>query len=140
MLLGAALLPFGMAAHEVMHLAVFAALGRSAMLETTSWHLWLVDLRLFTVHAASAGPAPLAAQALDNALGPLLAVALLGLVWSLLRDPAARAAVLANVLVMVFFVVIETTYPPLEGGVHLDTDLLLVPELNYGAALAIWLA
>lgn len=131
--LGATLLPVGLATHEMMHLAVFALLGHQATLETASWHLRLVDLRLFTVHAAPSAPVPLAVQALDNALGPLVAAALLGLVWSLLRDPAARAAVVANLLVQGFFAVIETAYPLLEDGAGVDADFLLVPELSYGA-------
>jgi hypothetical protein len=126
-----------MATHEMIHLAVFAALGHSAILVTTSWRLRLVDLRLFTVHAAALGPVSLAEQALDNALGPLVAGAVLLLVRWLLRDPVARGAVLANVLVQFFFAAIETGYPLLEKGAHVDADFLLVPELSYGAALAI---
>lgn len=43
----------GMVAHEMMHLAVFAALGHNATLETASWRLQLFGLHLFTVHAAA---------------------------------------------------------------------------------------
>jgi hypothetical protein len=119
-MLGIVLLPMSMATHEMMHLAVFAALGHSATLVTTSWRLRLVDLHLFTVHAAALGPVSLAEQALDNALGPLVAGAVLLLVRWLLRDPVARVAVLANVLVQCFFAVIETGYPLLEMGAHVD--------------------
>lgn len=83
---------------------------------------------------------PLADQALDNALGPLIAGGLLLLARSLVRDPAARAAALANALVQVFFAIIETGYPLLENGAHVDADFLLVPELSYGAALVILIA
>lgn len=139
LLLGAALLPVGLATHEVMHLAVFAVLGRRAELVTAPWQLRLIDVRAFSLHAAVAGTVPVGIQALDNALGPLLAAALLALLRSQVSDAVARSALLANICVQVFFAVLETTYPLLEGVVHVDADVLLTPELTYGSVLTILL-
>jgi hypothetical protein len=139
-LLGAALLPVGLATHEVMHLAVFAVLGRRAELVTVPWQLRLVDLRAFSLHAAVPGTVPVSLQAVDNALGPLLAAALLTLLRSQVTDAVPRSALLANVCVQLFFAVLETAYPLLEGVVHVDGDVLLAPELTYGSVLAILLA
>jgi hypothetical protein len=80
----------------------------------------------------------LRALVLDNALGPSLA-ALLLLVLGLAVRGAARTALLANVLALLFFAAIETAYPLLEHFAGIRADVLLLPELNYGVALAILL-
>jgi hypothetical protein len=53
------------------------------------------------------------------------------------RGQAARGALLANSLVLLFFAGIETAYPLLEDVARVNADVLLLPALNYGAALLI---
>jgi hypothetical protein len=139
-LLSAALFPVGLATHEVMHLAVYSALGVRAVLLVTSWKLGLVGVPIFGLHAAPAtGDAALPVLVVNNGIGPLLAALLLAALLVAIdrRSRIARAALLANVLVLVFFSAIELAYPLLEDVAHVDADVLLLPELNYGIVLLI---
>ncbi len=141
LVLSVLLFPVGLATHEVMHLAVYSALGVPAALLVTRWKLGLLGVWVFGLHAAPAGGAavPLWVLVSNNGLGPLLAaLLLLVLFWSVDgRSRSARAALLANVLVLVFFSAIELAYPLLEDVAHVNADVLLLPELNYGVALLI---
>jgi len=138
------LFPVGLATHEVMHLAVYSALGVRAALLVTSWRLGSLGVPIFGLHAAPLDPAapPLRVLLVNNGLGPALAaLLLLGLLLSIdRRSRVARAALLANVLALVFFSCIELAYPLLEEVGHVDADVLLLPELDYGSVLLILLA
>lgn len=143
-LLALVVFPLAFAAHEVMHLAVYTALGIRAVLIVTRWHVSSLNVTIPGLHAAPADPAftvPFRELLVNNFLGPELAAVLLAILWASVRGrTAARAALLANVLVLLFFSAIEVGYPLLErfvgGG---SADVLLLPELNYGAALFILL-
>jgi hypothetical protein len=150
--LGLALLlvPVGFATHEAMHLLVYTVAGVRAALVVTHWPTGLGSWAIAGLHAAPLGPAgvggpdapvPLPLLVANNALGPLLAAApLLALRQALdRRSRAARAALLANVAVLVFFSAIETAYPLLEHGLGVDADVLLLPGVNYGGALLVLL-
>jgi hypothetical protein len=137
------LFPVGLAAHEVTHLAVYSALGVRAVLLVTTWHLGLTGVPIFGLHAApAAGDVPLRVLLINNGLGPALAALPLLVLWAAVgrRAREARAALLANVLVLVFFSCIELAYPLLEDVGHVEADVLLLPELNYGIVLLILLA
>ncbi|HSR26313.1 MAG TPA: hypothetical protein VLW53_22345 [Candidatus Eisenbacteria bacterium] len=145
LLLAVVLFPAGLATHEVMHLAVYSALGVPAVLVVTSWKLGAAAVPIWGLHAAPAGTGatvPLRTLLLNNALGPTLAaLPLLALLASIhRRSRAARAALLANALALLFFAVVELAYPLLEEVAHVDADVLLLPELNYGAVLLILVA
>jgi hypothetical protein len=141
--LAVVLFPVGLATHEVMHLVVYSALGVRAALLVTSWRLGSLGVPIFGLHSAPIGlqAVPLPALVLNNGLGPLLAAALLLVLLASIerRSRAARAALLANVLALVFFSCIEMAYPLLEEVGHVNADVLLLPELNYGAVLLIML-
>jgi hypothetical protein len=132
--------PIGLATHEVMHLAVYSALGYQAFLVVTQWQLGLAGVHIFGLHAAptAAVALPLRALVLNNALGPSLA-ALLLLVLYLAVGGVARTALLANVVALLFFALIETAYPLLEHFAGVTADVLLLPEFDYGVALVILL-
>lgn len=138
------LFPVGLATHEVMHLAVYSAFGVPAALLVTSWRLGSFGVPIFGLHAAplGLGGVPPEVLVVNNGLGPLLAaLLLLALLLSIgRRSRAARAALLANVLALAFFSCIEMAYPLLEEVAHLNADVLLLPELNYGTVLLILLA
>ena len=75
----ALLFPVGLATHEVMHLAVYSALGVPAVLQVTHWHLGLPALSrltIFGLHAAPTGgvQVPFRILVANNGLGPLLAM------------------------------------------------------------------
>jgi len=142
-LLAVLLFPVELATHEVMHLAVYSALGVRASLVVTSWHLGTLGTPIFGLHAAPADPAAVSLRVLliNNGTGPLLAALLLGVLWAAIdrRSRVARAALLANLCALLFFSGIELAYPLLEEVGHVDADVLLLPELNYGSVLLIML-
>jgi hypothetical protein len=131
--------PMGLATHEVMHLAVYSALGYGSALVVTQWSVGVGGAHIFGLHAAPAVgvTVPLRALVLNNFLGPTLAATLMFTLFLAVRGQAARGALLANSLVLLFFAGIETAYPLLEDVVRVNADVLLLPALNYGAALLI---
>ena len=135
------LFPMALATHEVMHLVVYSAFGVPASLVVTRWRTGTLGVAVFGLHAAPAQAGLVSFRLLlaDNLLGPALAALLLLALWLALdrRSRAARTALLANVLALAFFSAIEVAYPLLEQVGHVDADLLLLPEVNYGAALLI---
>src|SRR5215472_16147899 len=140
----AVLFPVGLATHEVMHLAVYSALGVPAVLQVTHWNFGLPAisrLTIFGLHAAPTGSAQVPFRILlaNNGLGPLLAAAPLSVLWLAVdsRSQVVRAALLANVVVLLFFWAIELAYPLMEEVGMIDADVLLLPEVNYGAALLV---
>lgn len=144
LLLALVVFPLGFATHEVMHLAVYTAFGVRAVLVVTQWHMGFVDWTIPGVHAAPADATiavPFRELLVNNFLGPEIAAVLLAVVWASVRGrPAARAALLGNILVLLFFAAIEVAYPLIDRYVSQGSaDVLLLPELNYGVALAILL-
>lgn len=142
LLLAIVVFPLGFATHEVAHLAIYTAFGVRAVLVVTLWHLGLVDGTIPGVHAAPADATivvPFRELLVNNFLGPEIAAVLLAILWASVRGrSAARAALLANILVLLFFATIEVAYPLIDRYVsHGGADVLLLPELNYGVALAI---
>lgn len=139
--LAVVLFPVGLATHEVMHLAVYSAFGVPASLVVTHWRLGLTGTAIFGLHAAPAAPTsvPLGVLVANNGLGPALSALLLFVLWLAVdrRSRIARAALLANILALCFFALIEVAYPLLEEVAHVDADVLLLPELNYGVVLLI---
>ena len=135
------LFPVGLATHEVMHLAVYSAQGISAALVVTQWQVGFVPAHIFGLHAAPAVGVtmPLRTLLVNNGLGPSLAAALLLALLLSSRGRAVRTALLANVLVLLFFAAIEVAYPLIEDVLQVRADVLLLPELNYGAVLLILL-
>src|SRR5262249_56471320 len=75
----------------------------------------------------------------NNGLGPLLAMVPLFVLWLAVdgRSRDVRAALLANVIVLLFFSAIELAYPLIEQVAGIDADALLLPELNYGGVLVV---
>jgi hypothetical protein len=143
LLLSALLFPVGLATHEVLHLAIYSAFGVPASLVVTRWRLGLTGTSIFGLHAAPANAAqvPLDVLVANNGLGPGLAALLLVVLWAAVdrRSRTARAALLANVLALLFFAAIEVAYPLLEEVGHVDADVLLLPEVDYGVTLLILL-
>ncbi len=143
-LLALVVFPIAFATHEVMHLAAYTAFGTRAVLQVTQWHLSTVNVTIPGLHAAPADPSatvPFRDLLVNNFIGPELAAVLLAILWASVRGrTAARAALLANILILLFFSAIEVAYPLLNRFVGAGSaDVLLMPELNYGAALFILL-
>ena len=145
------LFPVGFATHEMMHLLVYTAAGVRAALVVTHWQVGIGSAAIAGVHAAPLGPGgPGAPDAVvpfwllvaNNGLGPLLAAMPLLALWLGVerRSRVARAALLANVAVLVFFSAIEMAYPLVERFGKVEADVLLLPGVNYGGALLVLLA
>ena len=118
--------------HEVMHLVVIYALGGHGSLVVRPWDLALVDFTIYAVHAQPDQPLGLLQQALVNFLGPALAaIPLVALVLSV-REPVARVALTANVVILAFYAFIETADLLMETRLDVDLSVLTTPEFNYG--------
>ncbi|HYW25148.1 MAG TPA: hypothetical protein VE953_13360 [Terriglobales bacterium] len=137
------LFPVGLATHEMMHLVVYSAFGVRAALLVTNWRLGSLGVPIFGLHAAPLDPGgvPLNVLVVNNGLGPLLAAGLLLVLLLAIdrRSRVARAALLANVLALVFFSLNEMADPLLDSVAHVNADVLVLPEFNYGAVLLIFL-
>jgi len=126
--------------HEVMHLLVINALGGQGTIIVRPWRLGLADFTIYGLHAQPAHPLDVTSQTVVNFLGPILAaVPLIGLLWYV-REPIAVAALIANVVILVFYAVIEAGDVILESAYKTDWSFLTWPEFNYGVPAAIILA
>src|SRR5689334_12618093 len=136
------LLVFGGAfgTHEVMHLVVIYAVGGHGSIVVRPWRLGLADVTIYALHAQPAEPLGLARQALVNFLGPALAAVPLVALLAAVRERVARLALWANVLILVFYALIEAGDLLLEEVFHADVSLLTTPEFNYGVPLLVILA
>jgi hypothetical protein len=124
-------------AHEVMHLLVIYAVGGQGSIIVRPWRLGLVDFTIYALHAQPSQPLDVTRQAIVNFFGPFLAaVPLVALLWYV-REPIAVAALIANVVILLFYAVIEAGDLLLETVNHVDVPLLTWPEFNYGVPLLI---
>ncbi|HET7418820.1 MAG TPA: hypothetical protein VFL27_00395 [Candidatus Dormibacteraeota bacterium] len=123
--------------HEVMHLLVIYAVGGSGSIIERPWEMGLVNFSLPSLHAQPARPLDLTAQTMVNALGPLLAAVPLGALLWWVREPVPAAALIANVVILVFYAAIEAGDLILEQVYHMDVAWLTWPEFNYGVPLVV---
>ena len=126
--------------HEVMHLLVIYAVGGSGVIVVRPWRLGLADITIYALHAQPSEPLGLTRQALVNFLGPALAAVPLLALWAAVRDTAARFALWANILILAFYALIETSDLLVEERGNFDISLLTTPEFNYGVPLLIIVA
>ena len=127
----------GFGAHEVMHLLVIYAVGSQGEIIARPWHLYFLDFSIWSVHAQPTEQLDVVRQSLVNFLGPFLAAIPFAVLLLWVREPIALAALIANVLILVFYAVIELLYVLGEAVWHTDMPLLVTPEFNYGVPLAI---
>jgi hypothetical protein len=136
-LLTLVIFPVAGATHEVGHLAAYSFFGYPASLQVTPWQSVLFGVKVFGVHAAPGEPPTVPVHVAVDFLGPAAAAALLSVLWLAVPRGAARTGLLANLLVLVYFAIVETVFAVGENVAHVDMDALTVPELNYGVCLAI---
>jgi hypothetical protein len=133
------LFPVTLGAQEVTHLAVYASFHVPATLIVTPWRFRFVDLWVFGLHAQSAVTPSVPVHIASDALGPALPGLSLLVVWLAVRSAPAARAILANVLVLFFFSLLELVFAVGEFALHREMDVLLWPELNFGPVLLILL-
>ena len=119
-------------AHEVMHLLVIYAVGGEGSIIVRPWRLGLVDLTIYALHAQPSQPLDVTRQAIVNFFGPFLAAIPLAALLVYVREPIAVAALIANVVILLFYAFIETGDLLLEAVNNVDVPLLTWPEFNYG--------
>ena len=118
--------------HEVMHLLVIYAVGGSGSIIVRPWQLGLVNFSIASLHARPGQPLDLTRQTIVNAAGPLLAAVPLGALLWWVREPIPVAALIANVVILVFYAAIEAGDLLLERVYNIDVAWLTWPEFNYG--------
>jgi hypothetical protein len=126
-------------AHEVMHLLVLYAVGGHGSIIVRPWRMGMIDASIGSLHVQPDQPLGLVRQLLVNVLGPVLAGLPLAVLLMYVRDPVARAAIAANVAILVFFAVIEGADLLIEELGTFDLGILTTPEFNYGVPLLIML-
>lgn len=118
--------------HEVMHLLVIYAVGGSGSIIVRPWQLGLVNFSIPSLHAQPAQPLDVTEQTIVNALGPLLAAVPLGALLWWVREPIPVAALIANIVILVFYAGVEAGDVLLERVYNMDVRWLTWPEFNYG--------
>jgi hypothetical protein len=118
--------------HEVMHLLTIYIVGGSGSIIVRPWQLGLVNFSISSLHAQPAQPLDVTRQAIVNFAGPMLAAIPLAALLLYVREPVALAALIANVVILVFYAGIETADLLLEEVQHVDVAWLTWPEFNYG--------
>ena len=129
-----------LATHEVMHLVALFALGGSGSLIVHAWRFTFLPITVESFHAQSAAPLGFAAHLLFDFAGPALAALLLAPLAATVRQPAPRAALLANLAILAFYAVIEPLDVLLDAAGGVGAPFLLWAEFNYGVPLLVLLA
>ena len=124
-------------AHEVMHLLLIYAVGAQGSIIARPWHLGFVDFSIWSLHAQPAQPLDVVRQSIVNFFGPFLAAAPFAALLWYVREPIALAALIANVVILIFYGVVELGDLLLEQVWNTDASLLTTPEFNYGIPVLI---
>ena len=124
-------------AHELMHLLMIYAVGSSGAIVSRPWHFGYVDLTIGSLHAQPSEQLDVVRQSLVNFFGPFLAAIPFAAVLWYVRQPIAAAALAVNVVILVFYAVIELLDLLLEQVWDTEVPLLTTPEFNYGVPLAL---
>lgn len=122
----------GFGAHEVMHLIVIYAVGADGSIIARPWRMGYVDFTIYALHAQPSHPLDVVRQSIVNFFGPFLAAIPLAGLLLYVREPIPFAALTANVVILVFYAVIELADLLLEAVWNIDVPLLTTPEFNYG--------
>ena len=127
----------GFGAHEVMHLLLIYAVGVDGSIIVRPWRLGYVNFTIYALHAQPAHELDVVRQAIVNFFGPFLAAILLAALLLYVRQPIPFAALAANVVILIFFAIIELGDLLLEVVWKTDLPLLTTPEFNYGVPLLV---
>lgn len=137
-MLGVAVYLIALATHEVMHLVTLYAVGSSGSLIVHGWPFTFLPITVYSFHAQPAAPLAFVPHILFDFAGPALAALLLGLVTLAVHERVARAALVANLVVLGFYAVIEPVDVVLDATTG-GAPFLLWAEFNYGVPLLVLL-
>jgi hypothetical protein len=124
-------------AHEVMHLLVIYTVGGQGSIIARPWRLGLVDFTIWSLHAQPSQPLDVTRQVIVNFFGPFLAAVPLAALLVYVREPIAVAALIANVVILLFYAIIEAGDLLLEAVYNTDWSFLTWPEFNYGVPVLV---
>jgi hypothetical protein len=124
-------------AHEVMHLLVIYAVGSSGSIIVRPWHMGYLPFTIYALHAQPSDQLDVVRQSIVNFFGPFLAAVPLAALLLYVREPIPLAALIANVIILIFYAVVELGDLLLEKVWNTDVSLLTTPEFNYGVPLLI---
>jgi hypothetical protein len=89
------------------------------------------------LHAQPNQPLDVTRQVIVNFFGPFLAAVPLAALLVYVREPIAVAALIANIVILVFYAIIEAGDLLLEAVYNTDWSFLTWPEFNYGVPVLI---
>jgi hypothetical protein len=115
-----------------MHLLLIYAVGVDGSIIVRPWRLGYMNFTIYALHAQPAHELDVVRQAIVNFFGPFLAAIPLAALLLYVREPIPFAALAANVVILIFFAIIELGDLLLEVVWHVDVPLLTTPEFNYG--------
>ena len=124
-------------AHEFMHLLLIYAVGAQGEIVARPWQLGLVNFSIWSLHAQPTTQLDVVRQSIVNFFGPFLAAVPFAALLLYVREPVPLAALIANVVILSFYAIIELGDLLLEKVWDTDVALLTTPELNYGVPLLI---
>ena len=124
-------------AHELMHLLVIYAVGSSGSIIVRPWQMGYLPITIYGLHAQPAQQLDLVRQSIVNFFGPALAAIPFVALLFYVREPIPLAALIANVVILAFYAIIELGDLLLEKVWNTDVFLLTTPEFNYGVPLLI---
>jgi hypothetical protein len=128
----------GFGAHEVMHLLLIYAVGSpGGVIIARPWQMGYLPFSIWSLHAEPAVQLDLVRQSIVNFFGPFLAAIPFAALLLYVREPVPLAALIANVIILVFYAVIELGDLLLEQVWNTDFSLLTTPEFNYGVPLLV---
>lgn len=129
----------GLLIHEGLHLVVLSLLGQQGFMLVVPWRLGIENYHIYGLHVQPTTPLSVLNLALFDFLGPMLATLPFIFLAFYVKEKIARAALIANVFVLIFFAVLETGYEFLESSLKVKIGILGSPEFNIGAVLIILL-
>ena len=127
----------GFGAHEALHLLLIYAVGGSGVIVARPWEMGYLPFSIWSLHAQPAEQLDVFRQSIVNFFGPILAAIPLAALLLYVREPVPVAALVANVIILVFYAVIELGDLLLEVVWKTDLPLLTTPEFNYGVPLLV---
>lgn len=127
----------GFGAHEVMHLLLIYAVGSSGSIIVRPWQMGYLPITIYALHAQPAQQLDVVRQSIVNFFGPALAAIPFAALLFYVREPIPLAALIANVVILAFYAIIELGDLLLEKVWNTDVSVLTTPEFNYGVPLLI---
>ncbi len=127
----------GFGAHEVLHLLVIYAVGSDGSIIVRPWRMGYLPVTIYALHAQPAQQLDVVRQSIVNFFGPAIAAVPFMALLLYVREPIPVAALIANVVILLFYAVIELGDLLLEKVWDADVSLLTSPEFNYGVPLLV---